>query len=494
MKRFAPTAVAAIPILLLVCLASIATAATTNLPDTAVGKLASELVRRINMDTPEQVRKWVPTVMSSAISKADQASFVQRMVEATRDSGGVEVFDVRTDPRQPGLLEVAAKGRRAGQRALFVLAADPSQPGKLGMADLVPMGDPGLYAGWPKAAVSRAELQRLIRTALDRLVHTDDFSGCLTVEDRGEIVFNECRGLAERNFGVKVDQHTRFHIGSIDKMFTAVAIAQLVEDGKLTWDTTLAKALPAFPDRAAAQHITVWQLLHHTSGLDDFLVPEYFRNREQFVNQADYIDLIARQPRVGAPGKQWSYSNAGYVLLGRIIETASGQDYFDYIQQHVFKPAGMTDTGFDTIEDVTPQLSVGYFREGPFATEWKADWMRIPFKGGPAGGGYSTNTDLLRFAKALRGGKLVKPATLAQMFKDEVPAGPGFYAAGFGDRLSHGRHIRGHAGGIEGTDADLAIVWETGATVALTSNEGPGQYWLLAERIADLLAAKAPAY
>jgi hypothetical protein len=117
--------------------------------------------------------------------------------------------------------------------------------------------------------------------------------------------------------------------------------------------------------------------------------------------------------------------------------------------------------------------------------------MKIPFKGGPAGGGYSTNVDLLRFAAALRTGKLVKPATLVKMFDDEVPAGPGAYAAGFGDRLSHGRHIRGHAGGIEGTDANLQMVWETGAAVALTSNEGPGQSWLLAEHIADLLAASA---
>jgi CubicO group peptidase (beta-lactamase class C family) len=150
----------------------------------------------------------------------------------------------------------------------------------------------------------------------------------------------------------------------------------------------------------------------------------------------------------------------------------------------------MDASGFDSLEDITPKLSVGYFHDGLFSTDWKADWIKIPVKGGPAGGGYSTNADLLRFAKALRDGKLVKPATLAKMFDDEVPAGPGGYAAGFGDRLSHGRHIRGHAGGIEGTDANLQMVWETGATVALTSNEGPSQTWLLAEHIADLLAAE----
>lgn len=491
MTRRPPTCMAALGLLGLASFAATAFAQSVALPDTPAGKLGGELIRHVNAGNPAVMRQWAPTVLSPAMAPADRLDVMQKLVEAVRDSGGVEVFDVRTDPRQPGLLQVAVKGRRGGQRALLVLSADPAQPGKLAMADLVPMDDPSLYAGWPKGAASHPEMKRMLQAALDRLVRADDFSGCLTVEDAGGTVFDECRGLAERNFKVPVDHRTKFHIGSIDKMFTAVAIAQLVEHGKLAWNDTLAKWLPEYPDRAAAKRINVWQLLHHTSGLGDFLVPEYFQHREQFVDQADYLDLIARQPKLGGPGKQWSYSNAGYVLLGRIIEKASGENYFDYIRQHVFKPAGMTDSGFDTIDDVTPNLSVGYFREGPFATTWKADWMKIPYKGGPAGGGYSSNADLLHFAAALRGGKLVKPATLAKMFEDEVPAGPGGYAAGFGDRVSHGQHIRGHAGGIEGTDADLAIVWETGAAVALTSNEGPGQSWLLAERIADLLAAAA---
>lgn len=142
------------------------------------------------------------------------------------------------------------------------------------------------------------------------------------------------------------------------------------------------------------------------------------------------------------------------------------------------------------MDEIVPGLAVGYYHDGLFARQWTANWLRIPYKGGPAGGGYSTAADLLRFATALREGELVKSSTLAKMFEDEVPVGPGSVAAGFGDRVSHGRHIRGHQGGIEGTTADLEIVWETGAAVALTSNEGPSQNWLLAERIADLLAAK----
>lgn len=488
MKCYPRLVVAIYSFLFLACLASTANAGSVKLPGTALGKVGGALIRHINHDTPAGVRKWAPTVLSPAIDADTQADIVNQLALATRDSGGVDLLDVR---RQAGFLVLQVKARRGGQRALLVLAGDPARPGKLAQADLVPMNDPALFAGWPKGAVSHAEMARLVHAALDLLVRTEDFSGCVTVSDGDQTVLDECRGLAERRFGVPVDHQTKFRVASLNKMFTAVAIAQLVEAGKLSWNDTLAKWVPEYPDQAMAKKITVWELLHHTSGLaPGFMTSEYFQDREKFINPADYFDLIARQPKVGEPGKQWSYSNNGYILLGRIIENVSHENYFDYIKQHVFKPAGMTDSGFGTLANITPKLAVGYFREGPFSTEWKADWMKIPFKGSPAGDSYSTNADLLRFAKALRAGRLVKPATLKKMFEDEVPVGPGGIAAGFGERLSHGRHIRGHQGGIEGTTTDLAMVWETGAAVALTSNEGESKTWLLAERIADLLAAE----
>ena len=473
-----------------VALMSAAVAAPVALPDTPVGKLGGELVRHVGSDSPEQIQRWASTVLSPALAANEKADFTASLVAAVRDAGGVDVVDARTDPRRPGQLQLAVKGRRGGRSALWVLAADPAHPGRLAQALAFPMDDPSLYAAWPKAAVSHAAMKQLVETTLDQLVRTSDFSGCVTVIDAGETVVDACRGLAERRFGVAIDRRTRFHIASLGKMFTAVAIAQLVEAGKLSWDATLDTLVPEYPDRAAAKAITVWQLAHHTAGLGDFMVPEFFAHRETFVNPADYLDLIARQPKVGEPGEGWNYSNAGYVLLGRIIENVSQENYFDYIQRHVFAPAGMGASGFDSPEDVTPQLAVGYFHDGLFSTAWKADWYKAGFKGSPAGGGYSNNTDLLAFARALRDGTLVKPATLAKMFDGAVPAGPGSYAVGFGDRLAHGRHVRGHAGGIEGTDANLQMVWETGAAVALTSNQGPSQNWMLAERIADLLAAR----
>ena len=212
------------------------------------------------------------------------------------------------------------------------------------------------------------------------------------------------------------------------------------------------------------------------------------------MHPADFLDLIARQPKVGKPGERWSYSNAGFILLGRIVETASGEAYEDYIQRHVFAPAGMTTTGFDRLEDVTPKLAVGYFHDDVFGlTPWKANWETLPYKAMPAGGGYSTNADLLRFADALRTGKLVKPDTLARMFDGEAAANHGeAYATGFRDRniAVAGRHVRGHDGQSSGMSADLAIVWETGSAVAVTSNMDGPTVKTFADHVADLLAAQ----
>lgn len=491
MQRNAFLSIAAAGALALAFVFPAAAADHAVLPDTPAGRLAGELIRHVNADTPAQMRRWAPTMLAPGTAADDKADFIASLVSAVRDEGGVDVFDVRTDPRQPGLLEVAVKGRRDAQAALFWLVVDPAHPGQFVDAHLVGMDNP-LYADWPKGPVSHPALRKLIHTTLDRLVSTSDFSGCVTVAEGGKTVFDECRGLADRTFNAPVDHQTKFHVGSVGKMFTAVAIAQLVENGKLSWNDTLAKRVPEYPDHATAKKVTVWELLHHTSGLGDFMVPEYFEHAERYVNPVDYLGLIARQPLVGPPGKHPSYSNAGYILLGRIIENVSGENYFDYIQHHVFEPTRMTSSGFDSEDEIVPGLAVGYYHDdGVFSRTWKAAWMKNVSKGSPAGGCYSTNADLLQFAAALHAGKLLKPATLAKMFDDEVPNdGPGAIGAGIDERISSGRHIRGHQGGIEGTTADLEMVWETGAVVALTSNEGPSQHWLLAEQIADLLAAE----
>lgn len=462
-----------------------------SLPDTALGRLGAELVRRLNTDSPEQIRAWAE--QAGAAMPADaRAEFVKAIVTADKDTGGVNLVSARPGRVAAGSVVMTLRAHRAPRFATAVLVPATGAPDRLGAVFFSTIPDPAIYRDWPKGRVSKAELQSRVHAAVQALVRTAGFSGCVTVLRGGQTVIDECAGIAERNFSVPVDRETRFRIGSMDKMFTATAIAQLVEAGKLKWDSTLAELVPEYPDKDAARSITVWQLLHHQAGLGDIFVPELFQNREKFVNPADYLDLISRQPKVGKPGEQWSYSNAGFVLLGRIVENASGEGYFDYIQRHIFAPAGMTATGYDSREDVVPHLAVGYLQDDVFGLEpAKANWETLPFKASPAGGGYSTNSDLLRFATALRSGRLIRKDTIERMFKDGVPVMAGHtYNAGFDEGIFSGRHVRGHNGGAPGMNADLALVWETGDAVAVTSNTDQPAAQDLGDHIGELLAAQ----
>src|SRR5262249_17894261 len=149
-----------------------------------------------------------------------------------------------------------------------------------------------------------------------------------------------------------------------------------------------------------AAKIAVHQLLTHTSGLGDFFGPEFREKKDTLHGLNDYLNLFAGKPLKFEPGKGWAYSNAGMIVAGLIVERVSGQNYYDYVREHVFKPAGMN--GSDTFDKTKPQpnQSIGYTRRnGPLVPNFDT----LPLMGSSAGGGDSTAPDLLRFDQALRG-------------------------------------------------------------------------------------------
>ncbi|GAC1623071.1 MAG: hypothetical protein NVS9B13_16520 [Candidatus Acidiferrum sp.] len=458
-------------------------------PNSEMGRLACEAVRQLNTSTPTEIKSWAASVLSSKSTPEDRAEFLKMLLTAREESDGVELVAAR-EGRAPGTAVVTLRAKRVPARMELILFPDPAEPNKIGRFAAFPAEDPEFYANWPTAKSSEEQLAATVRSKLRQLVKSRDFSGCVNVSKNDHAIFEECVGLAERSFQVAIGRDTKFHLGSMDKMFTAVAIAQLVESGKLSYESTLAKTVPEYANREAAEKISVWQLLHHTSGLGDFFVPEFFEHREKFVNPSDYLELIARQPMVGQPDEGMFYSNAGFVLLGRIVEKVSGENYFDYVHKHIFVPAGMATTGFDSVEEVTPKLAVGYMRDDPFAIgAWHANWMTLPFKGSPAGGGYSTTGDLILFSRALRSGKLLSSSSLSRMFEKEVEVRVNeSYAAGFEDKVVARHHIRGHNGGAPGMNAELAMIWESGYAVAITSNEDGPAAQEFADHVADLLA------
>ncbi|MDQ3258061.1 MAG: SgcJ/EcaC family oxidoreductase, partial [Acidobacteriota bacterium] len=283
-----------------------------------------------------------------------------------------------------------------------------------------------------------------------------------------------------------------FNIGSLNKMFTAVAIAQLAERGKLSFTDTVGKFLPDYPNQAVAEKVTIHQLLTHTSGMGNYQNETYSANLNKMKTVADLLPLFANDPLAFEPGTKWQYSNAGYALLGLIIEKVSGQNYFDYVKEQILRPAGMVNTDSYERDKAVPNRAVGYTRmndNGRADPSLPRRENMRPAKGSPAGGGYSTVEDLLRFSLALRGHKLLsqKYTEIVMTGQVEVGGPVGKYAYGFSDKVFNGRHIVGHNGGGPGIGANFDMFPELGYTAVILTNYDPPAIMPVMMKIRELI-------
>jgi CubicO group peptidase (beta-lactamase class C family) len=342
----------------------------------------------------------------------------------------------------------------------------------------------------PARRPSDPELVAQLKGYVERLAARNVFSGAVLLAKKGVPLYQAAFGEANKDFGVKNTLDTKFNLGSMNKMFTAVSVMQLVEAGKLSLDDTLGKFLPAGamkPDLLSK--VRVKHLLSHTSGMGSYFTPEWDRqSRALWRSVNDWMPLIKDETLQFEPGTRWSYSNTGMLVLGKVIEAASGQDYFAYVREHVAKPAGMTSTDAYELDRVNRNLAVGYEREGEDANGpiYRNNIFQHVIRGGPAGGGYSTVGDLTRFAEALKGGKLVSQASVRALTtpKPELSS-PGY---GFGFVVDEGGKVVGHSGGFNGINSQLDIYVGEDYTLAVMSNYGGGAQEI-SEKARSLLLA-----
>lgn len=276
----------------------------------------------------------------------------------------------------------------------------------------------------------------------------------IMVLQNGHVSYVEAFGLrdATRRLPVRADSH--FEIGSITKQFTAAIILQLQEAGKIRIDRPLSDYLPDAPH---AKEVTLRQLLTHTSGLHDYLdlaPDELYRLTSQPIAYRDLIARVAALPLDFAPGSKWSYSNTGYLLLGKVIETVSGETYKNYLQHHILDPLQMKDTYTTADETGLSNMALGYHHgEGRLERAPIID----PSWAGAAGLLVSTLRDLAKWDAALRGGKVVSQAGYRQMTTPFLTTKAGSADYGFGLFVDsvYGEKRIGHTGGSLGfTTAD----------------------------------------
>lgn len=322
---------------------------------------------------------------------------------------------------------------------------------------------------FPALAGKGAVQVRDIEALVARHAELDMFSGTVIVADHGQVAYAGAYGLANRDHRIPNRLDTSYNIGSIGKVFTAVATMQLVEAGKLHLDDTLAKHLPEYPF-PEKDSITLQQLLNHSSGLGDYMEHADYAGRMHAIHTiADILPLIYTQKPLFPPGERFGYSNSGMVLLGAIIEKASGMRYPDYLQRHVFGPAGMKESHLAQEDDVLANRAIGYLAEP--AGGYRANVREI-MPASADGGLRTTAQDLLRFDQAIGGTSLLGAERRQQML---TPVGPApFYASGWFTKRVDGHLAVGHGGGAPGINAEFRRYPDDGYTVIVLSNYDMG--------------------
>lgn len=339
------------------------------------------------------------------------------------------------------------------------------------------------FAGAPAGQTTmRLDEASAIRSAQDKLEYearAGRLNGAFLVA-RGETpLLRLASGLADEVATTGNRPDTRFCIGSMGKMFTAVAVMQLVEAGALRLDAALREYLPHYPNAAVADRVTIRHLLTHTGGTGDIFGPAFDGLEGASAAPESLVALYGHRDPEFEPGSRWGYSNYGFVLLGRVLERVRGQDYGALVDAHVFQPSSMVATSLRAADG--GRAAIAY--TGARATGLKA----LPrYIGLPAGGGYSTVDDLHAFVASLRKGKLVRPETLKAMSEPQVTAGSGHWGLGFAVRERNGLRYFGHGGSAPGVNGDLAI-FPAYTTIALCNRGHPA-----ATCVADFIGARLP--
>lgn len=461
-----------------------------ELPDTPAARAAREVVEVVNSGDPERVRKLVNerfTEEFRGFAPLEEHLDVFATVKRVNEELEIVAWRKYADARPAGEIVLICRSKALEQWRGVIVQVEEAAPHRIAGLNFAPARPPSFAE--PAPALSEAQLSEELLRFVERQAAADRFSGAVLVARDGRVLVRHAVGEANKSDGVPNRVDTRFNLGSMNKMITAVAVAQLVERGKLRFDDPVSKHLTSeWIDPQVGQKITVAHLLSHTSGLGSHFTEEFWNaSRMRYRNLEDYQALLRAQTPAFEPGTQWQYSNAGFLLLGALIQKVSGQSYDAYIAEHVAAPAGMKDTVCYEMDKVVPRLAIGYSRErgADGAEHWESNVFKHAIKGGAAGGGYSTVDDLLAFDRALRDGKLVSAATRDRLWTSTPPADG--YGYGFGVQRGPAGLVVGHTGGFPGISAALDIYVDRGFTVAVLSNYSEAAI-AVKEKAAELIA------
>lgn len=307
--------------------------------------------------------------------------------------------------------------------------------------------------------------QQRLSQLVDRLFETQQFMGTVIIAEKGKTTFEKSVGMADLEQAIPNTSDTLYRVASVTKSFIGVAILKLQEEGKLQVTDPLSKYLPDYPNGA---NITLHQLLTHTSGIFNYFERSDIATlRTQRPTPPELIQKFAHEPVDFAPGGPYRYSNSGYILLGQVIEKASGMPFETYLQQKVLTPMGFQKTNFYRDDAQLPERAQGYTPDGEGFM--KADLFNYEVVQA-AGGLSATPRELVQWLPGVFGGKVLGPQSIQAFAGPHVPVGGGHYAYGVAVVKFLGKDQITHSGELPGGSSYMAYFPEDDLSVVLLSN------------------------
>lgn len=438
------------------------------LPGTPPAQRLLELLERINAGDRAALVAYARNGFVPAMLKPDEDSIVDFLYAQYEVAGGYDLRRVMQSAAEQ--ITVLVQGRRNTQvwRRL-VVGTEKSPPHRV--QGIFTQEASAALAQADDAPLGEAELPQHLESLIARVAEAGGFSGSVCLARGGRVLMSRGYGEADREARRPNTPATRFGVASVGKMFTAVAIAKLVEAGRLSFDDRAAAIVPEWLP-PGADSITVAHLLTHTSGLGDFLGALAGGGR-RYDDLSDYRALARREPPAFAAGSSFRYSNVGYLVLGAIIEKKAGMAWDAWIEANVMRPAGMTRSSAKRPAAPGADMAIGYHETDD---AWERADATLEGRGSPAGAAVSTAEDLARFAQALHAGRLVSPAMLDRLKTPHTPMPGTGKSYGYGLTVAGqepGRRVYGHEGGFHGIGA-MVEIYESGGWVltALSNTTG----------------------
>jgi CubicO group peptidase (beta-lactamase class C family) len=457
----------------------------TALPEGPTGARITSLIEVMNSGSADRIKRFIDEECAGDFrEKISLEDHISTALGFLRDTGGIDFHSVRAyTPERPGVTVVIVKDR--------ILGGWWGLSFRFGEAPKFLVNGLGINSARPPAGIAEPPLTEKeavgeIQALMARVKEKDWYSGTVLVAKGADVLLTDFGGEASKAFHVPNNTDTKFNLGSMNKMFTSVAVARLVEAGKLAFDDPIGKWVDeTWLPKDVTSKITVRHLITHTSGLGSYFNEVYQKSsRALFRKLDDYKPLIKDDKPAFTPGERYQYSNTGMFLLGVIIEKVTGEDYFDHVRKVVYVPAGMTNTDCYEMDYPVENLAIGYSPDFTSPYKWQNNLYKHVLKGGPAGGGFSTVKDLHKFALALLSGKLISPKMRELMWADFKGASYGY---GFQVVQGPGGKAVGHGGGFSGINSKLDIFVDSGYILAAMSNYDSGAS-PLAAKIGTILA------